>query len=216
MSRSRRSVVCGAIGVVGLLAGCVGNTGQPGNDSTIATDSTPSSGSDTATSGRTETADRTDRTASPTATETRTSTTDAETVPTDRTMSVEVTVQKGALTITDVSANFAGNEQHRLGSETVTFENTSNQPLDVSGYTVEYAPTDKSYTFPESWGETAGRLPPGETFKLYSNSGALTIMPGQYGDTAVFEEPALSSDGGTVIVTDDNGSRVLEVTYSPA
>lgn len=165
----------------------------------------------------TKTASPTDRTTSPTTTEARTTTsTKTGTVPTDRTMSVTVSMQAGALTITDVGANFSGDEQHRLGSETITFENTGDQPLDVSGYTVEYDPTDKSYTFPESWGEPSGDLAPGETFELFSNAEVLTIMPGYSGSTAGFDEPALSSDGGTITVIDDNGNPVLKATYSPA
>ena len=199
MYRSRRTVVRSAVaGVFILLAGCVGNTGQSGDDSASAT------------------ADDTERTASPAAMTTARSAV-TEPVPTDKTMTVEITRQTGSLTVTAVEANFAGNEQHRLGSETVTFENTGDQPLDASGYTVEYGPTGKSYTFPKPRSTPASGVPPGDTFTLYSNSEIVTIMLGeQYDFTARFDEPALSADGGTITVTDADGNVVLEATYNPA
>ena len=212
MDRKRRAVLYGAaVGTLGVLSGCIGGTNSPNSDSTTtAADSTPSSGSDTMTAGSTEITDRTDRPTSPTITEMLPAdSTATETVPIGPT-NVDITTRTGQLTITEINANPPGSDRQKLFREIITFENTGSQKLDISGYTVSYGETGKTYTYSESYTTT---VPPNMTFKLVTGNSDETIMLAEYDSFAGFDEPALSNDGGTITVTDASGNTVLEATY---
>ena len=87
------------------------------------------------------------------------------------------------------------------GTEFVAFVNDGSSSLDLDGYTVSDE-TEKTYTF------SGVTLAPGETVRLYSESGSDTDGVRYWGETHVW-----NNGGDTVFVTDPSGTTVIEETY---
>lgn len=109
----------------------------------------------------------------------------------------------GGLAVAEVHADAAGNDHENLNDEYVVFENTGSDSLDISGWTVRDE-ADHTYHVPS--GVT---LAPGERVTLYTGSGS-------DGETELYwsADSAIWNNGGdTVIVTDENGERVVTKEY---
>jgi micrococcal nuclease len=108
-----------------------------------------------------------------------------------------------SLSVVAINADAPGNDHDNLNEETITFENTGDSALDLSGWTVRDE-ADHSYTFPSL------TLAPGETVTLHTGSGT-----DGGGDLYWGSGSAVWNNGGdTIIVTDDSGSVVIERSYS--
>ncbi|WP_117592536.1 lamin tail domain-containing protein [Haloprofundus halophilus] len=108
-----------------------------------------------------------------------------------------------ALALIDVHADAEGNDNENLNDEYLVFENTGDEPLDMSGWTIEDE-AGHTYTVPSGF-----TLEPGTQVTLYTGSGTDT-------DTELYWESssAIWNNGGdTVIVTDDAGTVVVEESY---
>lgn len=225
MDRTRRWVVATtATGVVGLFAGCTG-TDPSGRSSTTAIED--SSGPTTATTGEpstvtgrdtatgSETATTQDRT-SPNATGPSTTPSDSSTEttapsgPTDPTTGPEIVLRNGDLTVVEVEVGPPGTDSRSIVREFVVFENTGSDSLKLTGYTVEYDGTGKSFEFPDS---SRAEIPTGETARVTTGSGGATLMLGEHEFLAGFTEPVLKTDGGTIAVTNPDGETVLKARY---
>ncbi|QLG61076.1 lamin tail domain-containing protein [Halorarum salinum] len=111
--------------------------------------------------------------------------------------------QSESLSLVDVHADAAGNDNENLNDEYVVFENTGDDPLDLSGWQVADA-ADHTYTVPDGF-----TLEPGERVTLYSGSGTNTDSELYWG-----AERAIWNNGGdTVVVTHSDGRLVLEEDY---
>jgi len=109
----------------------------------------------------------------------------------------------GQLSLATVNADASGNDNDNLNDEYVTFENTGDAELDLSGYTLEDA-AGATYTFPD--GTT---LAPGDQVTVHTGSGSDTATDLYWGSgRAVW-----NNGGDTVIVRDDTGDIVLEERY---
>ncbi|MDB2286952.1 lamin tail domain-containing protein [Halorubrum ezzemoulense] len=115
----------------------------------------------------------------------------------------ETTAEAG-LTVAEIHADAAGDDRDNLNDEYVVFENTGNETLDLSGWTIEDE-AGQRYTVPEGF-----ELPPGQTVTLHTGSGTSTTTELYWGSGS----PIWNNDGDTVIVSNANGERVLEDTYS--
>lgn len=107
------------------------------------------------------------------------------------------------LTITEIHADAAGNDNENLNDEYVTFENTGSETLDLSGWTVSDE-ADHSYTFP-----SGASLAAGESVTLHSGSGEDTQTERYWGSS----QPIWNNGGDTVTVTDDTGTLVTSKSY---
>ncbi|WP_311174128.1 lamin tail domain-containing protein [Halobellus ordinarius] len=108
-----------------------------------------------------------------------------------------------ALAVADVNADAAGDDRENLNDEYVVFENTGDDPLELSGWTVEDE-VGQTYTFPD--GTT---LDPGATVTLHTGSGTDTDTDLYWGSGS----PIWNNDGDTVIVRTPDGTVVVEETY---
>ena len=115
----------------------------------------------------------------------------------------ETTAEAG-LTVADIHADAAGDDRDNLNDEYVVFENTGNETLDLSGWTIEDEAGQRC-TVPEGF-----ELAPGQTVTLHTGSGTSTTTELYWGSGS----PIWNNDGDTVIVSTPNGERVLEETYS--
>jgi competence protein ComEC len=115
----------------------------------------------------------------------------------------ETTAEAG-LTVTEIHADAAGDDRDNLNDEYVVFENTGNKTLDLSGWTIEDE-AGQRYTVPEGF-----ELATGETVTLHTGSGTSTTTELYWGSGS----PIWNNDGDIVIVSNANGERVLEETYS--
>ena len=115
----------------------------------------------------------------------------------------ETTAEAG-LTVAEIHADAAGDDRDNLNDEYVVFENTGNETLDLSGWTIEDE-AGQRYTVPEGF-----ELAPGQTVTLHTGSGTSTTTELYWGSGS----PIWNNDGDTVIVSTPNGERVLEETYS--
>ncbi|MFC7043821.1 lamin tail domain-containing protein [Halonotius sp. GCM10025705] len=118
----------------------------------------------------------------------------------------ETTTADGSATnfeIADINADAEGDDRENLNDEYVTFENTGEQPLDISGWTLEDA-ADHSYRFPE--GTT---VDPQATITVRTGSGTNTDTDLYWGSGS----PIWNNGGDTVIVQTADGTTVLEETY---
>lgn len=218
MERTRRRFVFGTVvGIGSLLAGCT--AGSSGSESTAGTTTKASDG--TTPEATTEPPDTpeltsTERTDSPTerteppSTERSTTTTEPPEAPTSPTTGLEILSQEGPLTITEIETGPPGTDPPSIYGERIEFENTGDEPLDVSGHTVEYGGTGKTYEFPSSDRAT---IDPGGTLRLTTGNGGETIDPGFGEFFAGFETPMLKADGGVITVTDPGETVVLKARY---
>ena len=115
------------------------------------------------------------------------------------------TAEESATTfeIADINADAEGDDRENLNDEYVTFENTGEQPLDISGWTLEDA-ADHSYTIPEGT-----IVDPQATITVRTGSGTNTDTELYWGSGS----PIWNNGGDTVIVQTTDGTTVLEETY---
>ncbi|MDZ5810613.1 lamin tail domain-containing protein [Halorubrum sp. AD140] len=109
----------------------------------------------------------------------------------------------GTISLAEVHEDAAGDDRENLTDEYVVFENTGDETLDLSGWTVEDEASHR-YTFPDGVA-----LAPDATVTLYTGSGTDTDAELYWGS----EAPIWNNDGDTVIVTTSDGERVLEESY---
>lgn len=186
------------IGVTVAVAGCVGSSGAP--------ETTPSP-----TPSRTESTNTATATQTTTKPQTPTETTADE--PTEnpyRQPTPIGTPAPNGLALVGVHPT----EQQRpfISGEYITLENTSNTPLDLSGYTLRYhrgKHDRKLYTFSLT-------LEPGARVYVLTRTGQATKLatsPPGYLRFAGYEKPVLNDSGGVITVTDSNGDGVLKQAY---
>jgi competence protein ComEC len=110
----------------------------------------------------------------------------------------------GALSIAEIHPDAAGDDRENRNDEYVMFENTGDESLALSGWTVQDA-SGATYTFPED-----AVLEPDATVTLRTGSGEDTRTD-LYWDSG---RPIWNNDGDTVIVTNADGEQVLTEAYS--
>ncbi|WP_424016222.1 lamin tail domain-containing protein (plasmid) [Halorientalis pallida] len=110
----------------------------------------------------------------------------------------------GALAITAIHEDAAGDEFDNLNDEYVVFENTGGEPLELSGWTVSDA-ADHTYTFPSGF-----TLDPGAEVTVHTGSGQDTATD-LYWDSG---SPIWNNGGDTVTVRDDAGNIVIQEEYA--
>ncbi|EMA64360.1 beta-lactamase [Halorubrum kocurii JCM 14978] len=108
-----------------------------------------------------------------------------------------------ALEVATINADAEGDDRENLIDEYVVFENAGDDAVDLSGWTVEDE-AGRSYEFPEGF-----TLEAGATVTLRTGSGTDTATELYWGSGS----PVWNNDGDTVILTADDGERVLEVSY---
>ncbi|WP_123624567.1 lamin tail domain-containing protein [Halorubrum sp. CSM-61] len=113
------------------------------------------------------------------------------------------TEPSAAVEVAAINADAEGDDRENLNDEYVVFENAGDEPIDLSGWTVEDEAA-RSYEFPE--GFTLGA---GATVTLRTGSGADTDAELYWGSGS----PVWNNDGDTVILSTPDGERVLEVSY---
>lgn len=109
----------------------------------------------------------------------------------------------GPLAVVEVQADAPGDDRENLNGEFVVFENTEEEPLNLTGWTV----TDeagKEYEFPDGF-----TLDPGEQVTLHTGSGADGGGDLYWGAGS----PIWNNGGDTVVVTDADGDVVVEREY---
>jgi len=107
------------------------------------------------------------------------------------------------LAISEIHADAAGDDRENLTDEYVVFTNTGEEPLDLSGWTVNDE-AGHTYTVPD--GTT---LAPGETLTLYTGSGTDTESALYWGSG----RPIWNNDGDTVTVTTAAGEVLGGESY---
>ncbi|GAB3416905.1 lamin tail domain-containing protein [Haloparvum alkalitolerans] len=108
-----------------------------------------------------------------------------------------------ALEVAAINADAAGDDRENLNDEYVVFENTGDEAIDLSGWTVEDE-AGHSYAFPDGF-----TLEAGARVTLRTGSGTDTDTDLYWGAGS----PVWNNDGDTVILSDDDGERVLAVSY---
>ncbi|TKX59658.1 MBL fold metallo-hydrolase [Halorubrum sp. SS7] len=108
-----------------------------------------------------------------------------------------------ALAVAAINADAEGADGENLNDEYVVFENTGGEPIDLSGWTVADE-AGHSYEFPEGFALDAGA-----TVTLRTGSGADTETDLYWGAGS----PIWNNAGDTVILSNAEGDRVLEVSY---
>jgi competence protein ComEC len=107
------------------------------------------------------------------------------------------------LSIADIHPDATGDDWENLNDEYVVFENTGEEVLDLSGWTVQDE-SGATYTFP-----TNTTLDAGATLTLRTGSGTATATE-RYWNA---DRPIWNNDGDTVIVTNADGQEVLTERY---
>ena len=118
----------------------------------------------------------------------------------------ETTTADGSATnfeIADINADAEGDDRENLNGEYVTFENTGEQSLDISGWMLEDA-SGRSYTVPD--GVT---VDPQATITVRTGSGTNSDTDLYWGSGS----PIWNNGGDTIIVQNADGNTVLEETY---
>ncbi len=110
----------------------------------------------------------------------------------------------GELALASVHADAEGSDRDNLNDEYIVLENTGDGPLDMSGWTLSDE-AGATYTIPD--GTT---LAAGATITIHTGSGTDTETDLYWGSGS----PIWNNGGDTVIVTDDDGSTVLNEAYS--
>ncbi|MDR5673872.1 lamin tail domain-containing protein [Halalkaliarchaeum sp. AArc-GB] len=124
--------------------------------------------------------------------------------PDDTDSETDETTAEAGLTVAEIHADAAGDDRDNLNDEYVVFENTGNETLDLSGWTIEDE-AGQRYTVPAGF-----ELAAGETVTLHTGSGTGTTTELYWGSGS----PIWNNNGDTVIVSTPNGEPVLEETYS--
>jgi competence protein ComEC len=130
--------------------------------------------------------------ASPVTTQTETVATDGGTTATD-----------DSLQIAAINADAEGDDRENLNDEYVAFENVGDEPLDLSGWTVEDE-AGRTYTFANGY-----TLAAGETVTLHTGSGTDSDTDLYWGSGS----PIWNNGGDTVIVRNSDGDIVHQETY---
>jgi len=110
----------------------------------------------------------------------------------------------GELGIETIHADAEGDDRENLNDEYIVFANAGDEPLDLSGWTVEDE-AGKQYTFPDGF-----TLGPGATVTLRTGSGTDTQTELYWGAGS----PVWNNDGDTITVTEPDGEHVLTEGYS--
>ncbi|MFD1572066.1 lamin tail domain-containing protein [Halorubrum laminariae] len=124
--------------------------------------------------------------------------------PDDTDSETDETAAEAGLTVGEIHADATGDDRDNLNDEYVVFENTGNETLDLSGWTIEDE-AGQRYTVPEGF-----ELAADETVTLHTGSGTSTTTELYWGSGS----PIWNNGGDTVIVSTANGEHVLEETYS--
>ena len=111
---------------------------------------------------------------------------------------------EGELAIATIHEDAAGDDRDNLNDEYIVFENTGDEPLDLSGWTVSDE-VDHTYTFADGVS-----VDPGAQITLYTGSGSDTTTDVYWGSGS----PIWNNGGDTVIVEDADGTIVLEESYN--
>jgi competence protein ComEC len=109
----------------------------------------------------------------------------------------------GSLVVTEIAPDPDGPDREHLDDEYVVFENAGDDPLDLSGWTVEDA-AGRTYTFPDGY-----VLDAGATVTLRTGAGTDTDADLYWGSGSAI----WNNDGDTVIVRNSDGDPVLRETY---
>ena len=109
----------------------------------------------------------------------------------------------GALTVSDIHADAAGNDHENLNDEYISFRNTGDETLDLGGWRVEDA-ADHSFVFPS--GTT---LEARETITLRTGSGTDSDSDVYWGSGRAI----WNNSGDTIYVYTSDGVLVVEQTY---
>ena len=107
------------------------------------------------------------------------------------------------LEVVTINADAEGDDGENLNDEYVAFENAGDEAVDLSGWTVEDE-ADHSYEFPQGF-----TLDADATVTLRTGSGADTDTDLYWGSGS----PIWNNAGDTVILSNADGERVLEVSY---
>ncbi|RRJ29965.1 lamin tail domain-containing protein [Halocatena pleomorpha] len=110
---------------------------------------------------------------------------------------------ESSLSVTEIHADAAGNDNENLNDEYVVFENTGTDTLDLSGWSVS-DDAGHTYTFP-----SGASLAAGETVTLHTGSGLDTASDRYWGSSS-----AIWNNGGdTVTVKDSAGTVITSKSY---
>ncbi|PSQ17382.1 endonuclease [Halobacteriales archaeon QS_8_69_26] len=110
----------------------------------------------------------------------------------------------GPLAVATVHADAAGDDRENLNDEYVVFENVGEEPLDLSGWTVEDE-AGHTYAFPDGF-----VLDLGDRVTLHTGSGADTDSDRYWGAGGA----VWNNGGDVVVVRNADGEVVLSVEYS--
>ncbi|WP_049911278.1 lamin tail domain-containing protein [Halorubrum coriense] len=130
--------------------------------------------------------------------------TGSDDTPDDTDSETDETTAEAGLAVAEIHADAAGDDRDNLNDEYVVLENTGNETLELSGWTIEDE-AGQRYTVPEGF-----KLAAGESVTIHTGSGTSTTTELYWGSGS----PIWNNDGDTVIVSTPNGERVLEETYS--
>jgi micrococcal nuclease len=109
----------------------------------------------------------------------------------------------GSVIVADIHEDAEGNDNENLNDEYVIFENTGDEAVEMTGWTVSDE-ADHVYSFPSGF-----TLEPGDSVTLYTGSGTDTDDELYWG-----ENGAVWNNGGdTVTLKDENGDTVDTYTY---
>ncbi|GAA0551941.1 lamin tail domain-containing protein [Halorubrum ejinorense] len=108
-----------------------------------------------------------------------------------------------ALEVAAINADAEGDDGENLNDEYVVFENAGEEPIDLSGWTVEDEAAH-GYAFPQGF-----TLDAGATVTLRTGSGTDTDSELYWGSGS----PIWNNAGDTVILSNADGEHVLEVSY---
>ena len=122
---------------------------------------------------------------------------------TDGTDDEAASADPDALEVVAVNADAEGDDGENLDDEYVVFENTGDEPIDLSGWTVEDEAAH-SYAFPRGF-----TLDAGAAVTLRTGSGADADADLYWGSGS----PIWNNAGDTVILSNADGEHVLEVSY---
>nr|WP_233341065.1 lamin tail domain-containing protein [Haloprofundus sp. MHR1] len=127
----------------------------------------------------------------------------AEESATTETIAPDDEASDGELSLAAIRADAPGDDHENTNGEYLVFENAGDEPLDLTGWTVEDE-AGHAYTFP-----TGFTLAPGARVTLYTGDGSDTDSELYWGSgSAVW-----NNGGDTIRVSDDAGTVVLEERY---
>jgi competence protein ComEC len=109
-----------------------------------------------------------------------------------------------ALEVATINADAEGNDGENLTDEYIIFENTGDEPIELSGWTVEDEAAH-SYEFPQGF-----MLEAGATVTLRTGSGTDTDTELYWGSAS----PIWNNNGDTVTLSNPDDEHVLEVSYA--